>query len=66
MEKRNNFPDNLAKPAQRALANAGVTSLQQLSNYSEKEIADLHGMGPNALTKIKQALLENSLSFADK
>jgi DNA-directed RNA polymerase alpha subunit len=56
----------LAKPAQRALANAGVTSLQQLSNYSEKEIADLHGMGPNALTKIKQALLENSLSFADK
>lgn len=66
MENTNDLPINLAKPAQRALANAGITSLRQLSNYSVKEIAALHGMGPNALIKIKQALLESGLSFADK
>jgi DNA-directed RNA polymerase alpha subunit len=58
------FPLNLAAPAQRALANAGITSLKQLSEYTEKEIADLHGMGPNALEKIKKSLLEKGLSFA--
>lgn len=58
------FPLNLAAPAQRALANAGITSLKQLCKYSEKEIANLHGMGPNALEKIKQSLREKGLSFA--
>lgn len=50
-------------PAQRALEGIGVRSLQQLSKYSEKEILVLHGMGPNALGKLREALAEKGLSF---
>ena len=56
----------LAKPAQRTLANAGITSLQQLAKYSEEEIALLHGIGPNALRVIKQELKKHGLSFMEK
>jgi predicted flap endonuclease-1-like 5' DNA nuclease len=56
----------LAKPAQRALANAGITSLEQLAKYSEQEIALLHGIGPNALRQIRQAFKEKGLSFTEK
>ena len=56
----------LAKPAQRALANAGITSLEQLAKYSEQEIALLHGIGPNALRQIRQAFKERGLSFTKK
>ena len=43
------WPDKLAQPARRALANAGFTRLEQLSAVSEAELAHLHGIGPNAL-----------------
>ena len=56
----------LAKPAQRALANAGITSLEQLATYSEQEIALMHGIGPNAFRVIKQAFKTQGLSFASK
>ena len=57
---------SLAKPAQRALENAGVTSLNDFSELSENEVSKLHGIGKNALQKIKQALIDNKLSFAKK
>ena len=63
MEKKKDFPIKLAAPALRALANAKINTLQQLTKYSEKEIAALHGIGNNALIKIKEALSANSLSF---
>lgn len=66
MKSTNEFLLKLAKPAQRALANAGITSLQQLAKYSEEEIALLHGIGPNALRQIKQAFQEKGLSFTKK
>jgi len=53
----------LAKPAQRALSNAGITTLQQLSKLSETEFKKLHGIGPNAVKQIKQAFAESGLSF---
>ena len=56
--------DGLAKPAQRALANAGIKRLAQLARKSEAEIAALHGMGPNALATLKRTLASNGLSFA--
>jgi len=56
------FP-KLAKPALRALANAGYTGLSQLSGASEAELMKLHGMGPNAMTVIKQALAEQGMSL---
>lgn len=56
----------LAKPAQRALTNAGITSLQQLAKYSEEKIALMHGIGPSALRVIKQELKKHGLSFTEK
>ena len=59
MEKKKICPVKLATPALRALANKKITTLQQLAMYSEKEIAALHGIGNNALIKLKTALAEN-------
>ena len=62
MEQKSNLPI-LAKPAHRVLANAGITSLKQLTKFTEAEIAALHGIGKNAIESIKQAFVENGLSF---
>ena len=54
----------IAAPAQRALQSIGVTTLKQLTKITEAELLQLHGMGPNALGKLRQALAEKGLSFA--
>ncbi|MFD2444391.1 RNA polymerase alpha subunit C-terminal domain-containing protein [Bacillus sp. CGMCC 1.16607] len=59
----NGFLSILSAPARRALENNGVTSLKQLSKFSEKEILQFHGMGPASLPKLRNALHENGLSF---
>lgn len=56
----------LGKPAQRAIQDAGITTLEQFSNYSEKEIYELHGIGFNAMNVIRLILEENGLAFSDK
>ena len=53
----------LAAPAQRALATAGVKTLKDLTRFREAEVKAWHGIGPNALNKLRLALKENSLSF---
>jgi len=53
----------LSAPALRALENAGISTLFQLSHFSESEILDLHGMGLNALSKMKAALETKGLCF---
>lgn len=55
----------LAAPAQRALQNTGIHSLEQLTQVTEAELLQLHGMGPNALSKLRQALAECDLSFRE-
>jgi len=60
-----NFP-KLSAPALRALANSGYTHLDQLTEVTEAELAKLHGMGPNALTKLREALAEKGLAFKEK
>lgn len=60
----NDLP-KLAAPAQRALANAGIHSLVQLTKFSEADVKQLHGIGPNALEALRRALTENGLSFAN-
>ena len=58
------LPSGLPKPAQRALAAAGYTSLDQLTQVSEADLGRLHGVGPNAIEKLRRALAESGLSFA--
>src|SRR5438128_1452230 len=60
------FLSVLAAPARRALVNNGITTLQQLSRYTEKEILALHGMGPGSMPKLRDALHAAGLSFKNK
>ena len=63
-QQNSDLPSDLARPAQRALSGAGYSSLEQLTNVSEAELKRLHGIGPNALKKLRLALDAKGLSFA--
>lgn len=56
------FP-KIGAPAFRALDSIGITSLSQLTKYSELELLDLHGFGPRELRLIKEKLAEQGLSL---
>jgi hypothetical protein len=58
------LPPGLANPAKRALAAAGIATLEQLAGHRELDIRKLHGIGPNALIQLRQALEARGLSFA--
>jgi len=53
----------LAAPARRALEKEKITSLMDLSKWSEEEIMELHGIGPSSIPKLKKALKEEGLQF---
>ncbi|MBB3108879.1 putative RecB family nuclease [Paenibacillus phyllosphaerae] len=57
------FLASLSAPARRALEGLGISSIQQLATYMEKEILQLHGMGPASMPKLRAALQEEGLSF---
>jgi hypothetical protein len=57
------FLSELSAPARRALENKKILTLKQLSLFSEKEISELHGMGPSTLPKLKLALKKGNLGF---
>jgi DNA-directed RNA polymerase alpha subunit len=64
MDANNPWPAGVAKPAQRALAGAGYTRLEQLNQVRESDLLKLHGMGPKAMNALRTALAEKGLSFA--
>lgn len=53
----------LAKPAQRALASAGIARLADVARHREVELVALHGMGPSALATLRAALAARGLAF---
>ena len=61
---QHDFPPGLSQPALRALFGAGYTRLAQLTKATEKEIANLHGMGPKGIRMLKAALAAKGKSFA--
>lgn len=65
-DQKTPFPTGLGKPAERALAAAGYTHLEQLIHVSERELGKLHGMGPKALGILREALAANGLNFAPR
>ncbi len=60
----NDVPENLANPAKRALAGAGILRLEQLTRMTESEVLQLHGMGPKAMEQLRSALAARGQSFA--
>jgi predicted RecB family nuclease len=57
------FLSVIAAPARRALERKGITTIGRLSRFSRKEILNLHGMGPAAVSKLQRELKKNGLSF---
>jgi hypothetical protein len=54
---------SLAAPARRALEHKPIKTLEQLSEYSAKEILDLHGMGKTTIPKLDSLLKTKELEF---
>lgn len=53
----------IGKPAERALAAAGINSLMELTGYTEQELLALHGVGKKAVGIITAALHAHKLSL---
>lgn len=58
----NDLP-KLGGPALRALLNENIDTLRKLSKRTEKEILELHGMGPGSMLVLKKTLKEEGLAF---
>ncbi len=56
------LPDKLAAPAWRALDAAGITTLEAIAKAGLDHIKDLHGVGPNAIDALENAVKEAGLS----
>ncbi len=54
--KQSDIPQTLGKPANRALKGAGYLRLEQVAKVSEKELIKLHGVGPKATERLREAL----------
>jgi hypothetical protein len=65
-KQESDLPAKLGAPAERALANAGIKNLKQLTKFTEAQITQLHGVGPNAMGKLRQALADKGWSFANE
>ncbi|AZA80168.1 hypothetical protein EG347_05200 [Chryseobacterium sp. G0186] len=55
----------IAIPARKALKKEKIDSLEKLSDYSEKEIMQLHGFGKNTMMKLKDYMQENQVFFKE-
>jgi hypothetical protein len=58
------FLSLLGGPARGALQHAGISTLSQLSQYSEREILALHGVGPKSLPTLRKSLSDAGMAFA--
>ena len=52
------LPRNIGAPATRALREVGVTTLEQVTAYSADDLAAIHGVGPIAIARLRDALAE--------
>jgi predicted flap endonuclease-1-like 5' DNA nuclease len=56
----------LGAPANRALAEAGYTTLSDVARAGERDLLALHGVGPKAIRLLREAFAERGLTFADE
>lgn len=54
---------NIGAPATRALGSAGVSRLEDLTNWTEGDLLALHGMGPKAIRILREHLADHCLHF---
>lgn len=53
-------------PAQRALESLNIKTIEDLTKHTEKEIVNLHGMGPKAIEILKNELKSLKLNFKNE
>ena len=59
------FLSFLSGPARGALEYAGISTLTKLSQYSERELLKLHGVGLKSIPTLRQALQDAGLTFSE-
>jgi hypothetical protein len=57
------LPASIGRPATRALAGAGLSTLKLLSTWTKAAVLDLHGVGPKAVDLLERAMAEQGLDF---
>jgi predicted flap endonuclease-1-like 5' DNA nuclease len=57
------FPSSIGRPANAALVNLGITTLEQVGALSEPELLAIHGVGPKAVRILGDALADRGLTF---
>ena len=57
------FLSKLSAPARRALESLNISTLEELSKRTEKEILQLHGMGKASLPVLREALEKENRTF---
>jgi DNA-directed RNA polymerase alpha subunit len=57
------FPAGMSGPSLRALANAGIRSMDDVTRWTEADLAALHGMGPKALAVLREELERTGRRF---
>lgn len=55
----------IGRPAAAALEVVGVTTLEQITEWTTKDLLAIHGVGPKAVRLLGEALDEAGLSFAE-
>ncbi|MGY1822491.1 DNA-binding protein [Geodermatophilus sp. SYSU D00079] len=58
------LPASIGAPATGALLHRGVRDLGDLTSLSEREVLSWHGVGPKAVSRLREALAEQGLAFA--
>lgn len=57
------LPKEIGKTATRVLSLNGITSLNKVSEHTEKELLAIHGVGPKAIRILRDALAKAGLAF---
>jgi uncharacterized protein YdhG (YjbR/CyaY superfamily) len=56
----------IGSPANRALAEAGITTLEQVRQHRAVDLLALHGVGPKAIEILRSALADRGETFRDE
>lgn len=54
-----------SQPAIRAFAEAGITTLEDMTRWREKDLLALHGVGPKVIRAIREELTARGLRFRE-
>ena len=63
VDAEGDLPHGIGNPARRALALAGYSRLDELTDVREADLLQLHGVGPKAIEVLRRALAEQGPSF---